>query len=346
MKTTRRTLLFSPAALALPRQPAWIPMISENIPSVDPVMLRWLKQMGCTHAIFQGTDSVDHDKKGYWTADDVLRIKKSCEEESVKLYSMMIPIDFYLKARLGKPGRDEEIEKVCLTVYALGEAGIPMAEWRFWPDFYWDDRVGYYRAVGRGGASLAANDYDRVKGLPPFPEIGVVSEQEMWTRFLYFARPLLAAAEKANVRLAMHPNDPPVPVMRGVARIFHHTDGLRRLLKELPSPINGITFCQGTITEMGVDVLQEIRHFGRQGKIFLVHLRGVRGRVPHYQEVFIDEGDVDMLQAMRAYKECGYTGPIVSDHTPELSGDTAWGLAGRSYAHGYIRALVQAVNAM
>ena len=103
----------------------------------------------------------------------------------------------------------------------------------------------------RGGAKYRAFDYSKVKDAPPFPEIGEVDEKEMWARFLYFAKP-------------------PVPVMRGVARIFHYPDGLRRFLKEVPSKHSGITFCQGTIAEMGVNVLEEIRHFGKQGKIFLV----------------------------------------------------------------------------
>lgn len=198
---------------------------------------------------------------------------------------------------------------------------------------------------GRGGARCKAFDYSRVQKAAPFAEIGMVDEKEMWARFLHFARPIVTAAEKANVRLTMHPNDPPVPLMRGVARIFHHPGGLRRFLKEVPSRHSGITFCQGTISEMaGVNVLDEIRHFTSQGKIFLVHFRAVRGKVPRYTEVFIDEGDVNMLQALRAYRAAGYEGPFVSDHTPQVEGDTAWGHRGRTFSHGYMRALVQAVN--
>jgi mannonate dehydratase len=96
---------------------------------------------------------------------------------------------------------------------------------------------------------------------------------------------------------------------------------------------------------MGVDVLDAIRRIGRRGRIHHVHFRGVRGKVPNYTEVFIDEGDVDMLAAMRAYKEVGYQGALVSDHTPRIAGDNAAGLMGRSFSHGYIRALVKAVNA-
>jgi mannonate dehydratase len=354
MKSTRRQILLFPA-LAFTSSPSaaqkksvttnWSPKLSENLADVSPPTLRWLKQMGCHHVIFQGTDEVDTGQKGFWTVEEVLRAKKNCDEAGLVLESMMIPIDFYLKARLGQAGRDKEIDNVCRTIRAVAESGVPMMEWRFWPDFFWDERVGYYEVSGRGEAGFRAFDYSRVKDRPPFQEIGVVNEQEMWDRFLYFAKPIVEAAEKANIRLSMHPNDPPVPTMRGVARIFHHTDGLRRFLKEVPSQASGITFCQGTITEMGVNVLDEIRYFGGLGKIHLVHFRAVRNHVPKYTEVFIDEGDIDMLQAMKTYRAVGYVGPFVSDHTPKVEGDTPWGHRGRTFSHGYMRALVQAVNA-
>jgi len=330
----------------LRRDDAWMPKLSENLKDVEPGTLRWLKQLGCRHVIFQGTDDVDRDSKGFWTAEDVAPAKRNCDEAGLVLESMMVPIDFYKRARHGQPGRDEEIEKVCRTIRAVADVGVPMMEWRFWPDFFWDERVGYYETPGRGEAGFRAFDYGRVKDAKPFDEIGIVGEAEMWERFLYFARPICETAEKAGIRLSMHPNDPPVRSMRGVDRIFHHPDGLRRLLKEIPSPANGITFCQGTITEMGVDVLEEILYFGKLGRINLVHFRAVQGAVPKYTEVFIDEGDIDMLDAMRTYKVVGYQGPIVSDHTPRVEGDTPWGHIGRTFSHGYMRGLVHAVNAM
>lgn len=355
MNPTRRNFLLSSAATvaattagptpaATPKE-KWLPKLSENLADVKPEALRWLKQLGCKHVIFQGTDSVDLQQKGFWNVQDVQWVKKSCDDAGMILESMMIPIDFYKKARLGQMGRDEEIDNVCKTIAAAGACGVPLLEWRFWPDFYWDARVGYYEVEGRGGAPSKAFDYNRVKNEPPFPEIGEVSAKEMWERFLYFTKPIVAAAEKANVRLTMHPNDPPVPVMRGVARIFHHPDGLRRFLQEIPSKHSGITFCQGTIAEMGVNVLDEIRHFGKLGKIFLVHFRFVKGTVPRYTEVFIDEGDLDPFDAIKAYKEVGYTGPIVTDHTPRVEGDTPWGHRGRTFSLGFIRGLVHAANA-
>jgi mannonate dehydratase len=349
--TSRRNFLlaasgvaFLPGPRKLEAKARWEPMISENLWDVQPTTLKWFAQLGCKHVVFQGTDNVDTDSKGYWTAQDVLRQKKNVDEAGLVLHSMMIPIDFYLQARLGKSGRDKEIENVQRTIRAAAEGGVRVLEWRFWPDFYWDERVGYYNERGRGGAQYKAFDYSRVKDQPPFPEIGTVSEDEMWKRFLYFTKPIVETAEKAGVQLTMHPNDPPVKSMRGVARIFNHTDALRRLLKEIPSPKNGITFCQGTITEMGVDIYKEIAYFSKLNRIKLVHFRTVRGTVPKYVETFVDDGDIDMLKAMRTYRDSGFNGPFVSDHTPGVEADVPGGRIGRTFTHGYMRALVHALN--
>lgn len=326
----------------------WRPKLSDNLHDLSPESLRWLKQMGCDHAVFQPSARLQSDDligkgKPYWSTDDVLPLRKSCDEAGLTLESMMLPIGFYPKSLRGELGRDDEIENVCRTITAVGEAGIPMMEWRFWPDFYFDERVGCYLTPGRGGAEARAFDYQRVIDAQPFDGIGEVGEAEMWERFLYFARPVVAAAERAGVRLSMHPNDPPVPVMRGVARIFCRPEGLARSLELIPSPANGITFCQGTFAEMGVDVLAQIRAFA--DRIQLVHLRTVTGQVPQYIETFIDEGDLDMLAALRIYRDCGYSGLFVSDHTPGVESDSRWGHIGRGFSLGYMRGLVTAINA-
>ena len=339
LAATRRTAVAAPGH-------AWMPRISENLSDVEPATLKWLKQMGSKHVIFQGAESVDRGSKGYWTAADVKPIKQRCDEAGIILESLMIPRHFFTRAMTGEDGRDQDIENVIRSIQAVAANGIPMCEWRFKPYPFMDERAGYYNIEGRGGARLKAFDYSRVKDHLPLEEFRPCSMEEMWQRFLYFGKPVVAAAGKANVRLSMHPCDPPVPYMRGVAQIFHHPDGFRRMIREIPSPNNGVTFCQGTFTEMGIDVLKEIRYFGKLGRIHLVHFRAVRGAIPKYEEVFMDEGDVDMLQAMRAFKESGYSGPMVSDHTPKIEGDSPWGHRGRSYSHGYMRALVHAVNSL
>ncbi len=358
MSTTRRAILASSAlgvtaahgGTAYRAKNRWEPKLADNLHELSPSNLRWLKQLGCNHVVFQpslrlpAVEMIEANQRGYWTLEDVQPLVKRCQEFGLQLESMMLPPEFYREARLGGPGRDREIENVCRTVRAVAKAGVPMMEWRPGPEFYWDERVGYYSAEGRGGAGLRSYSYDRVKDAPPFEEIGLVDENEAWSRLLYFAKPLVAAADEAGLKLSMHPNDPPLPVMRGSARIFHHTDELRRLIEKIPSRANGITFCQGTIAEMGVNVFEEINYFARIGRIHLVHLRAVHGIVPSYHEVFIDEGDLDMFEAFRTYRDAGYSGPIVSDHTPRIDGDTPWGHRGRSFNLGYMRAMIQAVN--
>ena len=290
---------------------------------------------------FPGADEVDTAKKGYWTAEDVLPHKRNCEEMGMTLESMMIPIDFYKKARFAETGRDQEIENVQRTIQAASAAGVHMMEWRFWPDFYWDDRVGYYHPAGRGGASYTAND-SRIAKQPPFPEIGVVGE-EMWKRFLYFAKPIVETAERAGVRLSMHPCDPPNKNMRGSTRIFAHPDGLR-------PPRGGSEQSERHHLLPGDDHRNGRRRVRRDRLLRQPQSRQPRAlpdgaeTAPKYTEVFIDEGDIDMVRAMKVWKDAGYSGPMVSDHTPGVEGDTPGGHVGRAFSLGFMRAAVQAVN--
>ncbi|MFC1650260.1 mannonate dehydratase [Candidatus Latescibacterota bacterium] len=319
----------------------WNPKISENIGSLDDSTLRWMAQIGLKHVVLQDNgQNIDRDGKKFWTVKDIQVAQQKCAEFGLELTSTIIPIQWYRKNSLGEPGRDEEIDRIVRSIKAAGSAGISMLEWRpTWLDFYWDERVGYFTAPGRGGAGYKSFDYNRVKNLKDFDEFPHVTPDEMWDRFFYLARPVVEAADETGTMLSIHPNDPPVSVMRGAPRIFTSMADAERIISEFPSPVNGITFCQGTFTEMGVDVIEAIQTLGT--RIHHIHLRGVRDKVPYYEEVFIDEGDVDMFEAMKAYKEIGYTGTIVSDHTPQVEGG---GRVGRSFSHGYIRAMVQAVN--
>jgi len=330
----------------LPQQhdASWSPILSENINDLEPATLTWMAQMGLQHVVLQGTDWVDASRKGYWTEDDIADLVTRCERHGLKLHSLMIPIGWLMNAMLGRPERDGDIERIARSIQAAGVAGIKMIEWRWSPDFKWGDDVGYYSVEGRGGAGHKALDYGRVAGLEPFPNLGPIARDVLWDRLLYFAGSVIKAAEQAGVKMSLHPKDPPVKSMRGIDRILTNTDDIEAFLDAVPSPANGFTFCQGTVTEMGVDVIDAIRRIGRRGKIHHVHFRAVRGSVPRYTETFIDEGDVDMLAAMRVYKDVDYRGSLVSDHTPRIPNDPG-GRIGRTFSHGYIRGLVQAVNA-
>jgi mannonate dehydratase len=241
---------------------------------------------------------------------------------------------------LGRPGRDEEIENVQESIRVAGRVGIPIVEYNF---YALRAMGGYYRTEGRGGSRLATHDYDRSKNLPVLSDIGEHSEEELWERYTYFLKAVVPVAEEAGVRLAVHPNDPPAPKFRGAAQILGSIDGLKRLVDIVPSPASGITFDTGVTREMGHDPVEIIRYFGKRDQINHVHFRNVITKVPRlkYTEVFIEEGQADMLAALRALREVRYSRLLYPDHVPQLPGDAGQRI-GWAYAVGYIKALMRA----
>lgn len=350
---TRRDFLASSAAggvfaCAAAPPPAedrvpWQPRLSENVGDVGNETLRWLAQLGHEWVVLQGTNDLDRESKGYWTPADIDAVQEKCARFGLGLHSLMVPLPWLIPAMLGTDDRDASMERIHRSIEAGGRQGVSVFEWRWSPDFKWGADVGYFEEAGRGGAIYKAFDYGRVADAPPFEELGRISRDVLWERLLYFAKPTAAVAEAAGVKLSLHPKDPPVKSMRGVDRVLTNAEEILTFLDAVPSKANGFTFCQGTVTEMGVDVLDAIRRVG--SRIHHVHFRAVRGSVPRYTEVFIDEGDVDMLEAMRAYRDVGYQHAIVSDHSPQLDADTPGRRIGRSYSHGYMQALVEVVNA-
>ena len=130
-------------------------------------------------------------------------------------------------------------------------------------------------------------------------EYGVVTDEQLWANLEYFLKRVLPVAEKANVKLAMHPDDPPLSPIRGIARIMRSVENFQRLLDLVPSPANGIDLCQGNFTLMTDDLPGVIRQFGKQKKIFFVHFRDVRGTPEKFEETFHDDGKTDMAACMR-----------------------------------------------
>ena len=177
---------------------------------------------------------------------------------------------------------------------------------------------------------------------PDFPDKHIRAEQ-LWENLAYFLRRVIPVAEEVGIRMAMHPDDPPLPEpLGGADRIVSTLEDYQRIFDLVPSPANGMLFCQGCVTEMGVNVLEAIRRIGSQDKIVYVHFRNIRGAPRRFQEVFIDEGQVDMLRAMQTYKEAGFHGSFMMDHTPGMPHPSGhW--TGHAYANGYIRALIQTV---
>jgi mannonate dehydratase len=254
------------------------------------------------------------------------------------------------KWMMGLPGRDAQIERLIEAIDDMGAVGIPMQVFNMHAlRFYRTSREEPERAGARSTGFdwaevsehplMAGIDLDRI----PESHRRPILDEEMWANYAYFLKAALPTAEAVGVRLALHPDDPQVPVIGGVARIMRSPEAMRRALEVVPSPNLGLKFCTGCYAQMGADVAGEIRALGAD-KIFLVDFRNVRGRVDHFQETFLDNGQEDMAEVMRALVDVGYEGPIGPDHAVRLLGDGPGHERYWAYAIGYMRALLQAVG--
>src|SRR3712207_245955 len=218
--------------------------------------------------MFNGTDAP-------WDYLPLLRMKQRYESHGFTLGVIEARPPLNL-AKRGLPGRDEEITAVCTLLENMGRLGIPVWCYEWMTDFNWlrTDTS----APSRGGSVVTSFDNALLRDAPP-TELGSISEDELWENLEYFLRRVLPVAEQWNVKLAMHPDDPPLSPIRGVGRIMRSIENFQRLLDLVPSPMNGITLCQGNFTLMTDDLPGVIRHFGRQGKIFFVHFRDVQGKI-------------------------------------------------------------------
>jgi mannonate dehydratase len=246
---------------------------------------------------------------------------------------------------LGKPERDRDIEKICKSIEAAAKAGIPLLLYNL--AILPVVRSG--RTPGRGGVTYSHFDYEKVKNDPPLPT-GPVNADMFWERIEYFVQRVIPVAEEFKVRMGCHQHDPGMPPgigYKGVDRVLGSIAGVKRFIGLHSSPYHGLNFCQGTISEMCTSpeqVYDAIRYFGSRKRIFWVHFRNIRGGFLKFDEVFPDEGDVDMVKAMRTYKEVGYDGVLVPDHVPDSPADRPYPYRAFAFALGYIKALIQAVE--
>lgn len=292
------------------------------------------------------------DSSAVWPVERLLRIKNDIEDAGLNLAAIEnIDPAIWYDVLLDGPKRSLQIEQVKTIVRNLGAAGIPVLGYNF--------SIGgvcgrVSRANGRGSAVTlgmdgAADDvpipngavwnmvYDTAAEPGCLPTI---THDQLWGRLERFLEDVLPVAEEAGVILAAHPDDPPMPTMRRQPRLVYQPEMYQRLLNLLPSKSNALEFCVGTVAEMTEgDVYEALDTFSRQDKIAYIHLRNVVGKVPHYQETFIDEGQVDIIRALTILKRNRFTGVLIPDHTPQMTCDAPWH-AGMAHTIGFMCAVL------
>ena len=349
--------LLSPMlSVAAQQQPGWTPgsgMPNEesgtpkiacplNVRNVNDNAIRQVKQIGVNNVLSGGPPMP-------WGETELGPIVDKLKEGGLALGNLMI--SGFPNTLYGRPGRDEEIEKFKASIRAAGKVGVPVIEYNFYAHRAIE---GYYEQDGRGGAGLTAFSAERMKPLLPLPDEGAHTIDEMWGNITYFLKAVLPTAEQSNVRLALHPNDPPVALSRGSGQIMGTVEGWKHLIGIVDSPANGITFDCGVTREMGHDPVEVCHYFGSRDRINHVHYRNVRVRKPYddYTEVFIDEGENNMLAVMRELVRVKYRRLIYPEHERALDYDRSVGIhnqypggggyTGMVYDVAYARAMLQA----
>lgn len=292
------------------------------------------------------------DPNRLWATEELLALRQAVEAEGLKIEAIenFDPAHWH-DVLLDGPRKADQLENIKTLVRRAGEAGIPTIGYNF-------SIAGVCGRVSgpfaRGGAVSVGMDAPMETPMPngmvwnmvydPNAVPGTVvpvSHDELWRRLAGFLEAILPLAEEAGVKLALHPDDPPMPTMRGQPRLVFRPDLYQRVLDLHPSPANMLEFCLGTIAEMPEgSVYEAVDRYSRLGKLAYVHFRNVTGKVPRYRETFLDDGDIDMIRVLEILKRNGYNGVLVPDHTPQMACSAPWH-AGMAYALGYMRAALQ-----
>lgn len=298
--------------------------------------LRTLAQIGVAHQCFYGTSN---DPAEYTAA------KARAERHGLRL-SVVEHGPAMDRIVLGKDGRDAQIEDCKRLLGHLGRLGVESWCYNFMPQITDDAMVmrTSFTTAERGGAETSSFELAKFDQTHRTAE-GVTSDEQMWDNLDYFLRRIVPAAEAAGVKLAMHPDDPPLSPMWGLARIMRSVGNYERLFALNPSPVNGLTFCMGCFAELGVDLPATIRRFAP--RIHFVHFRDVAGTLEHFHETFPDNGPHDMVELFKVYRSIGYDGYIRVDHVPRLaiepSAGEGYGLPGHIFAIGYLKGLMEPI---
>ncbi len=328
----------------------WPPELGPDTPKIcmsrhaetDAEAMRQLKQVGVNHVLMGGG-------RIPWDESELRARMARFEANGLTICNMMI--SGFPDVVYGWSGRDEQIEKVIQSIRVAGKVGLPVIEYNFYANRLME---GYKEEIGRAGAGYTAYDYELSKDLPPKEDIGKHTRAEQLKRAKYFLEAIVPEAEKANVRLALHPNDPPVPISRGSEQLMDTFEHWKEYLDLVKSPYNGMTYDCGVTRELGEDPVAVCRYLGERDCINHVHFRNVVVRKPYvdYTEVFIDEGQVNMFAVMQELVRQKYARGFNPEHPRALDIDRkegrgnqypgGGGLVGEIYNIAYTKAMLQA----
>jgi mannonate dehydratase len=291
-----------------------------------------------------------------WSLEELLQIKKEINSYGLEWYAIenFDPAIWHDILLDGKK-KEEQIELVKEQIRIVGAAGIPVFGYNF-------SLAGVAGRVekpfARGGAVSvglegAVDETPIPNGMvwnmiydsnAPEGNMDCISHDELWQRLQYFLNQIIPVAEEAGVKMAAHPDDPPMPYVRNTPRLVYQPDMYQRLIDMKPSSSNNLEFCLGTVAEMTEgNVYEATDRYSQQNKIAYIHFRNVIGKVPNYREVFIDEGDIDMVRILKILKKNNFDGVFIPDHTPQMNCDAPWH-SGMAFAMGYMVAALKQAN--
>lgn len=318
-------------------------ILTDFLPARQNVQWQLARQMGVRNAICKCAPELT-GLNPPWDIDTLRTIQTRFAESDITLYGLEGDQFDMSRIKLGLPGRDEDLEHYCRMLRHMGELGIPLLCYNFMAGIGWHRTHG--DALTRGGALTSRFN---VADVPTtLTDAGTVSEEKMWQNFAYFIRNVMPSAEKAGVQMGMHPDDPPLPSLRGISRILYQPGNFEKAMTLAPSSNNGVTFCQANFKLMGCDIEHWARRFAAQKKIFFVHFRDIRGNAANFEETFHDDGSTDMPAMLDLYHKSGFNGPLRVDHVPTMAGESnthpGYETLGRLFALGYTKGILQALR--
>lgn len=334
-----------------------------HVDSYDDNIASFAHQLGLSTVQLHNPDNLRGDD-GYWSVDELAALRDRCISDGLAIEGLEnVPAAHFWKVQRGLPGRDEQIDNYITTIRNMAATGYTLLGFNFLPTYVWRTDMA---AQGRGGAKITAFDLDRAgegnalasyKLTPQEVLEEPITTAQMWDNYQYFIDAVLPIAEEVGVRLALHPDDPPVDVpLGGIARIFTTPESLvEASARAHGSDAWRLNFCIGTVSEMGGEdaVNSVIDTLGRAGRIAYVHFRDVKGTVPRFEECFLGEGNLNPARVIARLRDVGFDGFVIDDHVPAMIGDLdTWGdtssaaycSRGRAHAIGYLQGVFNALG--